>query len=222
MKQKVKRYLYHYRKEFGISVICFLICIFSLILLFPKSKVSSKSMELDTVVEKLTETPKIEPPDVIRVDIKGAVVNPGVYEMRNNSRVNDVIYQAGGVLESADLSRINLSKHVTDEMVIIVYTKEEIANYNTPKIEYVYLEPECICPDDINDACIESKEEKKKVSLNQASKEQLQTLAGIGSSKAEAIIEYRGLHPFESIDELKQVKGIGEAIFEKIKDNIVL
>lgn len=223
MNQKLKRYFYHYRKEIGIGTICFFICLISIICLLPKSKAQSPSQTrepLELEVEK-----NIETEEVIRVDIKGAVTNPGVYEMRSTARVNDVIYQAGGILENADLSRINLSKHVTDEMVIIIYTKEEMDTYNNPptKIEYVYIEPNCSCPDAINDACIIPKEENEtKISLNHATKEQLEILPGIGKSKADAIISYRETKPFESIEELKEIKGIGEAIFEKLKDYIML
>ncbi len=231
MNQKIKRYLYHYRKEIGIGVVCFSICFLFLILLLPKSKASSGKPEEPLIIEPIIETTEsIQEESVIRVDIKGAVVSPGVYEMRQGSRVNDVIYQAGGVLENADLSRINLSKHVVDEMVIIVYTKEEIAalQTNQTKIEYVYIEPDCTCPDNVNDACIMQKPTdanssvSDKISLNVATQEELETLPGIGESKAKIIIEYREKKPFETIDELKEIKGIGEKIFEKIKDNITI
>ncbi len=228
MNQKIKRYLYHYRKEIGIGVVCFSICFLFLILLLPKSKASSGKPEEPLIIEPIIETTEsIQEESVIRVDIKGAVVSPGVYEMREGSRVNDVIYQAGGVLENADLSRINLSKHVVDEMVIIVYTKEEIAalQTNQTKIEYVYIEPDCTCPDNVNNACIENNSNdtnSDKISLNQATQEQLETLSGIGEAKAKIIIEYREKKPFETIDELKEIKGIGEKIFEKIKDHITI
>ncbi len=232
MNQKVKRYLYHYRKELGIGMVCFFTCFLFLLILLPKSKASSESID-ETVVptpigSHLEESSK--PDDIIRVDLKGAVAAPGVYEMREGSRVNDVIYQAGGTLENADLSRINLSKHIEDEMVIIVYTKEEMAAYQNAqtKIEYVYIEPECTCPDDVNDACIEPKPShpdatlSEKISLNEATQKELEMLSGIGEAKAKIIIEYRENKPFETIEELKDIKGIGEKIFEKIKDYITI
>jgi len=212
MNEKVKRYAYQYRYQLLIGSFCFILCTISLLFLFPKSKASSKQNieSVESIIEKQEEVKQETP--VIRVDIKGAVSNPGVYEMKESARVNDVIYQAGGVLESADLSRINLSKHVTDEMVIIVYTKDEINTLNNPpkQIEYVYLEE------------TNSSNETQKISLNTASKEQLETLPGVGASKAEAIIEYRAEKKFEALEELKEIKGIGDAIFEKIKDYITL
>ena len=239
MGQKLRRYFYYYRKEIGITLACCFVALVGLVFMLPKSKASSGEIEQDSsmIFEssiKETEIKKDEP--VIRVDIKGAVVSPGVYEMKESSRVNDVIYQAGGVLENADLSRINLSNHVVDEMVIIIYTKEQIEAFNESqtKIEYVYVEPECTCPDTVNDACVSSKEENTsggtskeemiqgKISINTATQEELESLPGIGASKAKAILEYREQKPFESIEELKQIKGIGDSLFEQIQDKITI
>ena len=237
MKQKLRRYFYYYRKEIGIFGACCLMILIGLVCVLPKSKASSGLEENNPIVlEQNTIETEVKDSPVIRVDIKGAVVSPGVYEMKETARVNDVIYQAGGVLENADLSRINLSKHVTDEMVIVIYTKEQIEAYNQSqtKIEYVYIEPECTCPDTVNDACITSKEENTsgttskeevvqgKISLNTATQEQLESLPGIGASKAKAIIEYREQKPFESIEEIKQIKGIGDTLFAQIQDQITI
>lgn len=229
MNQKLKRYFYHYRKEVGLGVLCFFVCVLFCIFLLPKPKASNHIEEELDIVAPVEEATVVQEEPVIRVDIKGAVVSPGVYEMRETARVNDVIYQAGGVLENADLSRINLSKRVTDEMVIIIYTKEQIAAYNESKteIEYIYVEPDCTCPDLVNDACTTPKEDSsntmdQKISINTASKEQLEALPGIGASKAEAIMEYRENKPFDSIEELQEIKGIGESVFEKLKEYITI
>lgn len=185
----------------------------------------------EPILEKTADEEVIE--EKIKVEIKGAVNVPGVYELDNNSRVIDVINIAGGLTENADISLINLSKKIFDEMVIIIYTKEEIQHYNESKIktEYVYIEVNN-CPDPINDSCIKEYEEEKtdnneksnnKVNINNATIEELTTLSGIGESKAKLIIEYReknGL--FKSVEELSNVKGIGESLIEKIKDNITV
>lgn len=231
MSQKIRKYLCYYRKQVSIGLACFCVFLLSLVFLLPKSKASSGSNHGPIVVEPTVEgnhekSETVE--NTIRVDIKGAVVTPGVYEMREGTRVVDVIYQAGGVLENADLSRINLSKRVTDEMVIIIYTKEEIAAYQNAqtKIEYVYLEPDCNCPDTVNDACITQQptdtSTSDKISLNTATQEELEMLPGIGESKAKIIMQYRDQKRFESIEELKEIKGIGEKIFEKLKDYITI
>lgn len=161
----------------------------------------------------------------VKVDIKGAVATPGVYELSNNSRVIDVINKAGGVIEGANTNLLNLSKKITDEMVIIIYTNDEIKEYNEGKIktEYVYIEVNN-CPDKINNACIkESNEETNNlVNINTADVKELTSLTSIGESKANAIIEYRNQKKFDSIEDIKNVSGIGDSLYEKIKDNITI
>lgn len=181
-------------------------------------------------------TPKLEQQEEqitkIKVEIKGAINNPGVYELEDDSRVVDLINASGGLTENADTSLINLSKKLTDEMVVIIYTREEIENYNNSKIktEYVYIEVPS-CPDKVNDACIEeyqeetndNEEENKLININTASINELTTLSGIGESKAKTIIEYREQNGnFKEINEITNVKGIGEALLEKIKDSITI
>ena len=164
------------------------------------------------------------------VDIKGASNNPGVYEIECNKRVIDVINQAGGLTDNADTTILNLSKKVKDEMYIIIYTNDQIKEYKEkllPSKEIIKkVEEKIICPDNSNDACEKnssSKEEVKvtgKVNINTATKEELMTLTGIGESKADKIIEYRKSNIFNSIEDIKNVSGIGESIYTKIKDNI--
>lgn len=162
------------------------------------------------------------------VDLKGAVSNPNVYKVRTNDRIIDVINMAG-LLENADTSVLNLSKKVTDEMVIIIYTKDDIAKFKLqnekPKEIIKYIELECKCPDpDINDACINKEEEESiLVSINNATKEELMTLPGIGETKALDIINYRNTNDgFKTLEDIKNVKGIGDSVFDKIKDFITL
>lgn len=162
----------------------------------------------------------------INVDIKGAVVNPGLKTIDKGSTINDLINLSGGLLETADTSTINLSKQLDDEMVIIVYTKDEIKELSSGNAAVKVIEKECYCPTTSNNGCINDNfitvEETNKISLNKATKEELMTLKNIGSTKADAIIEYREDHEFKTIEELMNVKGIGQATFEKIKDNITI
>lgn len=146
------------------------------------------------------------------VDIKGMVVNPGVYEVDSNLRVNDVIELAGGLLEGADTSYINLAKIVTDEMTIIIYSNEEVLEK--------YKKENCICEECniVNNACINIEDNNKLININTASLEELQSIDGIGESKAKSIISYREEHGlFNNIEDIKSVSGIGESLFEKIK-----
>ncbi len=176
-----------------------------------------------------------------KVDIKGAIVNPGVYIGNDNTRVIDVIDMAGGLLENSDITVINLSKKVFDEMVIIIYTKEEVEKMlNGEEINYdnIITDKEILFPDIKNDAVIEEetstsnnesiKEETKTeeisiVNINTASISELDSLPGIGTSKAQNIIDYRNINgKFGSIEEILNVNGIGTAIYEQIKAYITV
>lgn len=182
----------------------------------------------------------------VSVDIKGEVNIPGLYQVTCESRVQDVINKAGGITKNGDTSILNLGKKVSDEMVIILYSKKEVESFTTTKEEENIKIENCINKTEIkNDACIEKEDinintdnntdnntgneiigdtpVKVLVSINKASKEELMTLSGIGESKANNIINYRNENGgFKSIEEIKNVKGIGDSIFEKIKDSITL
>lgn len=168
-------------------------------------------------------TPKALESDInmISVDIKGAVINPGLYEIPVNTTVWDLIAIAGGLREDADTSLINLSKRLGDEDVVIVYTIDEIEDMRTSDTKVLLVEKECMCPKVENVACTSKKNNLIGIiNINQASLDELQKLSGIGKSKAEAIIAYRNSQRFEKPEDITKVKGIGKAIYEKNKDNI--
>lgn len=177
--------------------------------------------------EIITDTNQKE---TIFVDIKGAVVTPGVYEIESNKKVIDVITLAGGLTEYADTSLINLAKKVTNEMVVIIYTKEEVEKAKQEEPIIKIIEKECICPEIKNDSCLENSKENtkeetnsKKVNINTATLEELQSLDGIGESKAKSIIKYREEHGiFVKIEDLLNISGIGESLYESIKENITI
>lgn len=200
----------------------------------------SKQIEAEevSVLEKELEPPESEPLETtianVYVDIKGAVALPGVYEIEENKKVIDVVNLAGGFTEQADTSLVNLAKKVENEMVIIIYTSEEVKKATAEDSIAKVVDKQCICPEVKNDACIKSNTQSsstsstnetntQKVNLNTATLEELQALSGIGESKAKAIIEYReknGL--FQTIEELMEVSGIGEALYEKVKNDIAV
>ena len=168
-----------------------------------------------------------------QVDIKGEVINPGIYTVKEGSRVIDVIRLAGDLTEVADTSVLNLSKKVKDEMVIIVYSYDEVENFTATKEKEEIEQEACLSQNGIqNDACIKDSTDDTssssvvisgKLSLNTATLDELMTLPGIGESKAQAIIEYREeVGAFQNIEELKEVSGIGDAIFDQIKENITI
>ncbi len=158
--------------------------------------------------------------DEVIVDIKGAVNIPGVYTIKYGSRVSELIDIAGGLRNDADTSMINLGKVLKDEDVVIIYTVDEILEMRKSDTKVKIVDKECMCPKIDNVACI--KNNIGLININTASLEELQKLAGIGKSKAEAIIEYRKKNKFKSIEELMNVDGIGENLFASIKENITV
>ncbi|MDQ0161274.1 helix-hairpin-helix domain-containing protein [Aeribacillus alveayuensis] len=137
---------------------------------------------------------------IIYVDVKGAVKNPGVYEVKETDRVLTVIEKAGGFHENADINQVNLAAKLVDGSIVYVpKIGEQASNDNNQSPS------------------------NNKININNATMEELQTLTGIGPSKAEAIISYREENgPFQAVDEIKNVSGIGEKSFEKIKDDITV
>lgn len=185
--------------------------------------------ESDSKIVK-TKTQKKE--ETIKVDIKGEVKRPSIYSATVDERIIDIIEKAGGLTKKADTSMINLSKKVKDEMVIIIYSKEEIRNYEKTKEKE--QEKRQLCDTEVkNDACIEEKDTVGEdtsqstttglININTATLEQLQTLPSVGENKAKNIIRYREEHNgFKTIEEVKNVSGIGDSIFDKIKDYITI
>ncbi len=193
-----------------------------------KSKKKEIKKDSEIVIKKKEKTSSSE--TLFKVDIKGQVNNPGIYSLKEGSRVIDVIEASGGLTENANTTVINLSKKIEDEMVIIIYSNEEVNNFSkTKEIEKQVIE-NCTKKDENslkNDACIntsteESNNNNKMININSATQEELMTLPGIGESKAKDIITYRTEKPFTSIEDVKNVPGVGESLFAKIKENITI
>jgi len=145
---------------------------------------------------------------VIIVDVKGAVHNPGVYEAKSNDRVIDMINKAGGLQNNADETKINFAIRVEDEMVIYVPIIGEEG------VEFA---------ETFTGGAISVGQEKNdgKVNINTANETELQTLSGIGPSKATAIIEFRETNgSFKTIEDIKLISGIGDKTFEKLQNSI--
>lgn len=216
---------YRHRKEILIGIILFIllsIIIGSIVYI----NINNKEEE-PIVIEKKKETKKQTNKEVYKVDIKGQVINPGIYSLNSNSRVIDVIEKAGGLTENADTSVINLSKKINDEMVIIIYSYDEVKEFGKTKEKEKQVLTECKNNEIYsleNNACIEIKETTTisgKININTATKEELMTLTGIGESKANDIIKYRETNgPFKTIEDLTKVNGIGESTLANIKENI--
>ena len=137
----------------------------------------------------------------IFVDVKGAVKHPGVFETTKDKRVKDLIEEAGGLLDDADTSTLNLSQKVKDQMVIYVLKHGEK-------------------PKQISDSS-SSSSNTDVININTANKEQLMKISGVGKTKAEAIIAHREKNgDFKKKEDITKVRGIGKSTFEKIKDKI--
>ena len=131
----------------------------------------------------------------IVVEIKGEVKCPGIYTLPKDTRIQDLVNLAGGLTPNADTSSINMASKLNDGMVVVIPAKGSNVN----------------------------KETTSKININTATLEELCTLSGIGKSTAQKIIDYRTSNGyFSSIDEIKKVSGIGDALFNKIKDNITI
>jgi len=222
-------FTYRYRKQIIIALFSVLLLgIGGCFLYFSLGEEKVEEKKVITISKKKKENKIEEEIPTYKIDIKGEVMAPGIYTLRKDSRVMDAITEAGGLTEKADTSVLNLSKKVEDEMVIIVYSYEEVADFKRTKELESEVQETCKSGGKYeleNDACI--KEEKKNetvsgsISINTASKEELMTLPGIGEAKAISIISYREEHgSFEKIEDIMQVSGIGESVFAKIKENI--
>lgn len=149
----------------------------------------------------------------IIIHISGQVNNEGVYELEEGSRIIDAINKAGGVTETADTSQINLAEKIEDGAKIYVPAKGEESVEANSQEEKTTKNTKDI---------VQNKETKsKKININTATEEELDTLPGIGQATAQKIIEYRKENgKFSKIEDIKDVSGIGDSKFEKIKDLI--
>ena len=220
IKDFIKKYYYYF---IGGFILFFLVLINSVL------AISSNKNKTEEVVDEIPSVK--EEVKKVFVDIKGEVKNPGVYEVDKDYTIYQAIEKAGGLTKLANTDYINLSKRVTDSMAIIIYSQKEInAMKKDEQIKYQIKVEEKTCPDNLNDACLNKKESSSKtetktdkVSLNKGTKEDFMTLSSIGESKAQAIIEYREKNgDFKKIEDIKNVSGIGDSIYEKIKDNLTL
>ena len=161
--------------------------------------------ESNNVVDNNSET-KLN--STIIVEIKGEVMNPDVYTLNEGSIIKDLIEIAGGLTENADISNINRAKEIKNHELIV------IRNINDPNIEG---------KDEAKYNETNEESDDGKISINDSDLSKLKEIPGIGDVKANAIILYREKNNgFKSIDELKNIDGIGEKTFEKIKDSIKL
>ena len=191
-------------KSIVLAFLCSLVVIIGGLFYFNQSKTEDYSdvSFSNTSSESINKDEKTEEKhdEKIFVDVKGAVKHPGVFETTKDKRVKDLIEEAGGLLDDADTSTLNLSQKVKDQMVIYVLKHGEK-------------------PKQISDSSSSSNTDV--ININTANKEQLMKISGVGKTKAEAIIAHREKNgDFKKKEDITKVRGIGKSTFEKIKDKI--
>ncbi|CAN7202025.1 helix-hairpin-helix domain-containing protein [Peribacillus frigoritolerans] len=167
--------------------------------------VTAKEAEMEQSVNESAAEPEI-----IKVDVKGAVKSPGIFTAQAGDRVIDLISSAGSFTEKADKDKVNFAQIIEDQMVIYV---PEIGEEDKGNLENIQV--------GTSGDAVTKGTSGGLVNLNTATQEDLQTLTGIGPSKATAILEYREtVGKFKEVDELKQVTGIGDKTFERLRDSV--
>lgn len=235
----IKKYLNTFLISFVILLITIqygLFAYFYYVKGFKSDNINQTQEVVETFEEETNEKEKLSE---FYVEIKGAVNSPGVFKVTSDNIINDVINMAGGLKNNAYTKNINLSKNVSKEMVVYVFTNYEYSLLNTKEET-----TECNCPKQDISTCANKgasvitsdenkpeelpnsnseKENNNKVNINIASKETLTSLSGIGDAKAQKIIDYRNENGlFKSIEDLKNVSGISEKLFEQIKEFITI
>lgn len=216
------------KKIIGLVIITIIIFIVSIFLYKQKSSNAFKEEYMTEIFEEesndnmeytetLEEDTSIINEDSIDrnkiiVEIKGEVAKPDVYQLEEGSIIKDLIDMAGGVTEEADLSRINRAEELLNHELII------IGNINDETESSVVQNNSTYSSNGNN-----SDKVSTLININTADLEQLKEITGIGNIKAQSIIDYREANGgFKSLEELKNVDGIGDKTFEKIKEQITL
>lgn len=199
-KEEIIIFLKSNIKTIFLSILSSVVIVCGLIYVFSDKKQNDYTV-VDTFVEQNNneESSNEDSKTLLIIDIKGAVKSPGVYEFQKDERVKDAIERAGGLLEDADTSAVNLSQKLKDQMLIVIPRVGEVnSNYSNATAT-----------------------NNKVVNINLATKEELMKINGIGETKAKAIIDYRdNKGEFKTKEDIMKVKGIGKGTFEKIKDEI--
>ena len=203
------------------------------------SETSPDSTESEGISKKKAEITESDQSSAIQqpvsqtiyVDVCGAVVNPGVYELSSDSRVFQAIEKAGGYLPGAAASYLNRARSLYDGQQIYVPTQEEVDSQTIPLTQDETAQDGVVqegtaqtgtAADNTADGT-GSTQAGQRINLNTADVSQLSTLTGVGESKALAIIAYREENgPFTSIEDIMNVPGIKEGTYEKIKDKIAI
>lgn len=173
---------------------------------------------VDNETEEVSETAEIE--EEIVVHITGEVKKEGVIYLKKGARIVDAIKEAGGETKEADLSQVNLAYELQDGQKIYIPNKnEKVSQY------IISTNGETIDSNGANtgNESTSTSKEGAKVNINTATQNELDGLPGIGPALAQRIIDFREENGnFKSIEDIQNVKGIGDSKFDEIRDKIVV
>ena len=225
VKEKIKGAITNVRKldkdYIVIGIIIIAVIIFIVLNIGKVTEFNKEEKENTTINASIEESKndieekenKEEPKEMgtgIFVHIDGWIQNPGVYEIKENDRVNTIIEKAGGLKEGASIKSINLAARLSDGDKIYIPNREEEKQIETTEVKG-------------NNTGTVKITKNSKININKASISELKQITGIGESTANKIIDYRdNVGKFKKIEDIKEVKGIGDSKYESIKDKITI
>lgn len=178
---------------------------------FSNSKISlfSSDDEFEETEETKEDSNQTQASETIKVHIAGEINKEGVYEVNNGDRLDDLVKRAGGLTKDANSKKINLAMKLEDQMKIYIPSIYDFEDETSSTNDNLLISDK-------------PSTETEKININKANKEELMTLPNIGEKRANAIIEYRENSPFEKIEDIKNVTGIGEKFYQSLKDLITV
>lgn len=225
VKEKIKGAITNIRKldkdYIVIGIIIIAVIVFIVLNIGKVTEFNKEEKENTTINASIEESKndieekenKEEPKEMgtgIFVHIDGWIQNPGVYEIKENDRVNTIIEKAGGLKEGASIKSINLAARLSDGDKIYIPNREEEKQIETTEVKR-------------NNTGTVKITKNSKININKASISELKQITGIGESTANKIIDYReNVGKFKKIEDIKEVKGIGDSKYESIKDKITI
>ena len=217
-----------------IGIISIIIIIFVCVYFYTRSNMENEYNELENynilqnetnnnIVDDTEDDLDIEKGSKIIVHVTGAVKNAGIVKIDEGSRIVDAIEAAGGFADDADVSQINLAYQIEDGQKIYIPSISDEKSDGSEKI----LQKEYVTDEPGDDVIIENEEaniksrESEKININTAEQDELEEIPGVGESTALKIIEYRKINgKFKTIEDIKNVNGIGDSKFENMKEKI--
>lgn len=171
------------------------------------------SFEDTAASDDTTAAKKDEKDEKIYIDICGEVKNPGVYVFDSEPRIVEVVERAGGFTKKADKNALNQAQTVSDGTKLTVEAKKNGVNSSANGKQGTEGKKESE----------KSLQSEGKININQATKEELMALNGIGESRAREIISYRETNGrFSKIEDLMNIPGIKDGIFNRVRDKITV